>query len=75
MLELDHFMNIHLLRKEGHSIRRIARLSGHSRNTVRKVLKERAPRRRKSGPTTANSMSLKLTFDSVTWNTNSRQCD
>jgi transposase len=44
MLELDQFMNIHLLRKEGHSIRRIARLSGHSRNTVRKVLKERAPR-------------------------------
>lgn len=44
MLELDQFMNIHLLRKEGHSIRKIARLSGHSRNTVRKVLKQRAPR-------------------------------
>jgi transposase len=44
MLELDQFMNIHLLRKEGHSIRKIAHLSGHSRNTVRKVLKERAPR-------------------------------
>jgi transposase len=44
MLELDQFMNIHLLRKEGHSIRKIAHLSGHARNTVRKVLKERAPR-------------------------------
>lgn len=43
MLELDQFMNIHLLRKEGHSIRKIAHLSKHSRNTVRKILKQRAP--------------------------------
>jgi transposase len=43
MLDLDQFMNLHLLQKEGHSIRDIARRSGHSRNTVRKVLKARAP--------------------------------
>jgi DNA-binding CsgD family transcriptional regulator len=40
MLKLDQSMNIHLLRKEGHSLRQIARLSDHSRNTVRKALKQ-----------------------------------
>ena len=44
MLDIDQFMNIQLLKREGHSVREIARLSGHSRNTVRKVLKTRAPR-------------------------------
>ena len=43
MLNLDQFMNIHLLRKEGHSIRKIAHLSGCSRNTVRKTLRQRSP--------------------------------
>ena len=51
MLNLDQHMDIHLLHRQGHSIRAIARLSGHSRNTVRKVLKAksapvfRAPKR------------------------------
>lgn len=42
MLNLDQHMDIHLLHRQGHSIRAIARLSGHARNTVRKVLKTKA---------------------------------
>jgi hypothetical protein len=33
-------MDIRTLRKEGHSIKAIVRLSGFSRNTVRRVLRE-----------------------------------
>jgi transposase len=36
-------MDIRALRKEGHSIKAIARLTGCSRNTVRRVLREAAP--------------------------------
>jgi transposase len=44
MLNLDQFMNIRFLHKQGHSVREIARLTGHSRNTVRKLLRaKRAP--------------------------------
>lgn len=44
MLNLDQFMNIRFLQKQGHSVREIARLTGHSRNTVRKLLRAtRAP--------------------------------
>lgn len=44
MLNLDQFMNIRFLHKQGHSVREIARLTGHSRNTVRKLLRaQRAP--------------------------------
>jgi transposase len=44
MLNLDQFMNIRLLQKQGHSVREIARLTGHSRNTVRKLLRaQRSP--------------------------------
>jgi DNA-binding IclR family transcriptional regulator len=38
MLNLDQFMNIRFLQKQGHGVREIARLTGHSRNTVRKLL-------------------------------------
>lgn len=41
MLNLDQFMNIRCLHKQGHSVREIARLTGHSRNTVRKLLRAR----------------------------------
>jgi transposase len=41
MLNLDQFMNIRFLHKQGHSVREIARLTGHSRNTVRKLLRAR----------------------------------
>jgi transposase len=44
MLNLDQFMNIRFLHRQGHSVRAIARLTGHSRNTVRKLLRvTRAP--------------------------------
>jgi len=32
-------MDILALKKEGHSIRAIAQMSGHSRNTIRRVLR------------------------------------
>lgn len=44
MLNLDQFMNICFLQKQGHSVREIARMTGHSRNTARKLLRaKRAP--------------------------------
>jgi transposase len=43
MLNLDQFMNIRFLHKQGHSAREIARLTGHSRNTVRKLLSATRP--------------------------------
>ncbi len=43
MLNLDQHMDIRLLHKQGHSIRAIARMTGHSRNTVRKVLAAKGP--------------------------------
>jgi transposase len=36
-------MDIRVLRKEGHSIKSIARITGFSRNTVRRVLREAGP--------------------------------
>lgn len=38
MLNLDQHMDIKCLQREGHSIRAIARITGHSRNTVRRIL-------------------------------------
>jgi len=38
MLNLDQHMDLKHLSRQGHSIRAIARMTGHSRNTVRKVL-------------------------------------
>lgn len=43
MLNLDQFMNIRFLQKQGHGVREIARLTGHSRNTVRKLLRAKHP--------------------------------
>ncbi|MGA7124012.1 MAG: IS21 family transposase [Polyangiaceae bacterium] len=45
MLNLDQFMNIRFLHRQGHSIREISRLSGHSRNTVRRLLRLTHPPR------------------------------
>lgn len=36
-------MDIHALKREGHSIKRIAAMTGRSRNTIRKVLKQKIP--------------------------------
>lgn len=44
---LDQFMNIRFLQKQGHPLRQITRMTGHSRNTVRKLL------RTKTAPTPA----------------------
>lgn len=54
MLQLEDWVDIQALHKQGKSIRAIARETGRSRNTVRKVLEERAPKafeqpERKSG--------------------------
>ena len=43
MLNQDQHMDIKLLHRQGHSIRAISRMSGLSRNTVRKVLAAKSP--------------------------------
>jgi len=43
VLEVEEWMDIRTLRKEGHSIKSIARITGFSRNTVRRVLREAGP--------------------------------
>jgi transposase len=43
VLRLEEWMDIRVLYKEGHSIKQIARQTGHSRNTVRRVLREAGP--------------------------------
>ena len=48
MIKVDQFMNIKELKQQGHSIRDVARLTGHSRNTVRKVLRGEHTLRMKS---------------------------
>lgn len=39
MMTVNQWMNIQLLHKQGHSIRKIAHLTGQSRNTIRKALR------------------------------------
>jgi transposase len=43
LLKLEEWMDIRSLHKEGHSIKAIARHTGRSRNTVRRVLREAGP--------------------------------
>ena len=43
MLRLEGWMDIRALHREGHSIKRIAAMTGHSRNTIRKTLRQNAP--------------------------------
>jgi transposase len=43
MLHLEEWMDIHLLAQQGHSVRAIARLTGRSRHTVRRILTQKAP--------------------------------
>jgi transposase len=43
MLSTDQFMDVALLYREGRSLREIAALTGHSRNTIRRVVREKAP--------------------------------
>jgi transposase len=50
MIGVDTFMEIRDLARQGHSVRAIARLTGLSRNTVRKVLRGEHDLRRKGAP-------------------------
>jgi transposase len=43
MLRAEDWMDIHALRREGHSVKAIARLTGFSRNTVRRQLRQAVP--------------------------------
>jgi transposase len=43
VLEPEEWMDIRMLHKEGHSIKEIARQTGRSRNTVRRILRETGP--------------------------------
>ena len=47
MIKVDQFMDIRELRQQGHPIRDIARLTGLSRNTVRRVLRGQHPMKMK----------------------------
>jgi transposase len=44
MLRIEEWMDIKMLKQQGHSIRKICELTGHSRNTVRDVLRGKAPK-------------------------------
>jgi len=41
---MEEWMDIKMLKQQGHSIRKICELTGHSRNTVRDVLRGKAPK-------------------------------
>lgn len=43
MLKVEAWMDVKLLSQQGHSIRAIARVTGYSRNTIRRVLRQKAP--------------------------------
>lgn len=43
MIQWEEWMEVKELRSHGHSIRAIARMTGYSRNTVRKVLQQKKP--------------------------------
>ena len=52
MLGMEEWMEVKDLHRQGHSIRQICRLTGYSRNTVRKVLRDNVlaqkPRKQRS---------------------------
>jgi transposase len=50
MIGVDHLMDIRDLARQGHSVRAIARITGLSRNTVRKVLRGAHDLKRKEPP-------------------------
>lgn len=47
MLKTEEWMDIRVLHREGHSIKQIARLTERSRNTIRRVLREAGPTKRR----------------------------
>lgn len=46
MLKVEEWMDIGLLHREGHSIKAIVRMTGRSRNMIRKVIKKKVLERR-----------------------------
>jgi len=48
MLGMEEWMEVKDLKRQGHSIKQICRMTGYSRNTVRKVLREGSPKRREA---------------------------
>lgn len=50
MLNWEVWMNIKHLQQQGHSIKAITRLTGHSRNTVRRILRQTKPEPFKTPP-------------------------
>jgi len=50
MLQTEDWMDIHTLHREGHTIKSMVRLTGHSRNTVRKMLRAKQPPEAKASP-------------------------
>jgi transposase len=49
MIGVEQLIDVHQLHREGHSLRAVARLTGLSRNTVRKVLRGEHDLRRRPG--------------------------
>lgn len=43
MLNMEEWMDIRALHREGHSIKQLAAMTGRSRNTIRKTLREKLP--------------------------------
>lgn len=60
MLSWEAWMDIQHLRKEGHSIKAIARLTGRSRNTVSRALRQKVPVPFKLQNRDSQSTSLKV---------------
>ena len=43
MLNMEEWMDIRVLHREGHSIKQLAAMTGRSRNTIRKTLRQKLP--------------------------------
>ena len=50
MLLPEEWMDLHVLSREGHTIKSLVRLTGHARNTVRKMLRTKEPPEAKVAP-------------------------
>ncbi len=74
MLSLEQCMDIKLLHKEGHSIRQLARLTGNSRNTVRRICAVRGHLNFKLPSAAPSSMLFETTCGSVTRRADSPPC-
>jgi transposase len=74
MLSRDQTMDILLLHKQGHSIRRIARDTGHSGNTVRQACVRARRGNSEPRPVPQNWIPLRIIFESDFRSTGFREC-